>query len=197
MCRKYTFKFICRRAVAANMACFVNCGFALLLPGMNKVYLLLGSNDGDRLLWLQKAIEMLGSGGGTITGRSSVYETAAWGLEQQPAFLNMVVLLETDQTAPELLGSIQHIELLLGRQRDIKWGQRTLDIDILLYNSDIIDIPNLIIPHPYLHERRFTLIPLAELAADYMHPKLHKAISQLLAECPDPLDVHKYAAPQM
>ncbi|MCD6010591.1 MAG: 2-amino-4-hydroxy-6-hydroxymethyldihydropteridine pyrophosphokinae [Flavipsychrobacter sp.] len=158
---------------------------------MNNAYLLLGSNQGDRTGWLQQAMNMLAEKCGTIAQKSSVYETAAWGITDQPAFLNMVIHLQTVLSPTELLTQIQQIETTLGRQRDIKWGQRTLDIDILLYNDAVVDLPELVIPHPYMQERRFTLAPLAEIAPHYMHPKLNKTITELLAACPDTLEVHK------
>lgn len=158
---------------------------------MNKVYLSLGSNEGDRRLWLELATTAIADRCGTITRQSSVYETAAWGIEDQPGFLNMAVEVSTEQGPNEVLGVIQQIELELGRQRVIKWGQRTLDIDILLYNREIIREDHLSIPHPYLQERRFTLEPLSEIAGDYIHPALNKSIAVLLEECTDPLEARK------
>lgn len=163
---------------------------------MNEAYLSLGSNEGDRVVWLQKALELLAATCGEIVKLSSVYETAAWGLGTQPDFLNMAVLIHTDKTPEELLHDIHHIETALGRQRNIKWGPRTLDIDILLYNHEIIETPELKVPHPFLHERLFTLIPLAEIAPGYIHPQLHLTISALLTTCPDRLEVHKYTYDQ-
>jgi len=156
------------------------------------IYLSLGSNEGNRTSWLQQAQDLLGKSCGIITKRSSIYETAAWGLNDQPSFLNMVIEMETTKTPGELLSCVLAIETRLGRQRSIKWGPRTLDIDILLYNEAIIDAPDLKIPHPYMQERRFTLLPLAEIAPGLIHPVFHKTISQLLAECPDTLDVHTF-----
>jgi 2-amino-4-hydroxy-6-hydroxymethyldihydropteridine diphosphokinase len=158
---------------------------------MNESYLSLGSNEGDRLSWFKKAIELLGANCGTISKRSSIYETSAWGITDQPDFLNMVVALKTTLSPSELLTEILKIETSLGRQRSIKWGPRTLDIDILLYNNDIIELPGLTIPHPYLHERRFTLLPLAEVAGQYIHPVLNRTIADLLRSWPDQLDVRK------
>jgi 2-amino-4-hydroxy-6-hydroxymethyldihydropteridine diphosphokinase len=100
-----------------------------------------------------------------------------------------VLQLQTIEKPEDLLRKILEIEIELGRKREIKWGERTIDIDILFYNHDIINIPGLIIPHPYLHERRFTLVPLHELAPDFIHPLLNKSIKTLLAECKDPLEV--------
>ena len=160
---------------------------------MNSTYLLLGSNDGDRMQLMRTAITMLERTCGQVTERSSVYQTAAWGITDQPAFLNMVVLLHTAKNPRELLAETKNIESVLGRQRDIKWGQRTLDIDILLFDQDLIELPDLVVPHPYLHLRRFTLVPLAEIAPLTMHPALQKTIAQLLEECPDQLGVTKYS----
>ena len=160
----------------------------------DEVFLSLGSNEGDRTLWFEKAIALISARCGTIVGRSAIYETAAWGITTQPDFLNMVVHMQTDLSPRDLLTTILEIETTLGRHRTIKWGPRIIDIDILLYNDVILDTPELVIPHPFLHERRFTLAPLAELAPNYMHPTLHKTISRLLAECPDKLEVHKYMA---
>ncbi len=158
---------------------------------MNEVYLLLGSNEGNRMQWMQRAIDML-SAHGTIALQSSVYETAAWGIEDQPGFLNMVVLLQTAYTPIRLLTEIHIIEQALGRQREVKWGPRTLDIDILLYNNDQVELPGLIIPHPFLHLRRFTLVPLAELIPTHIHPTLNRTITELLQDCPDQLEVQRY-----
>jgi 2-amino-4-hydroxy-6-hydroxymethyldihydropteridine diphosphokinase len=159
---------------------------------MNDVYLSLGSNEGNRLLWLQKAIDLITLRCGDIIQQSPVYETAAWGKTDQPAFLNMVVHLQTDHIPEKVLEGILGIEKELGRQRDIKWGQRTLDIDILFFNNQIIDTENLKVPHPFLQERRFTLEPMAVIAPDLMHPVLMKTIRQLLLECPDQLEVTVY-----
>jgi len=158
---------------------------------MNEVYLLLGSNEGNRMQWMQRAIDML-SAHGTIALQSSVYETAAWGIEDQPGFLNMVVLLQTMYTPTRLLTGIHIIEKALGRQREVKWGPRTLDIDILLYNNEQVEFPGLIIPHPFLHLRRFTLVPLAELIPTNIHPTLNRTITELLQDCPDQLEVQRY-----
>lgn len=157
---------------------------------MNKAYLLLGTNEGEREQWLKQAIERLNDFG-AIERTSSVYETAAWGIEEQPDFLNMVVLLKTHLSAPELLKATQVVEESLGRQRILKWGQRTLDIDILFFNDDVIQTEILHIPHPHLHERRFTLAPLNELASGFIHPVLKKTVAELVNVCKDPLQVRK------
>ncbi len=159
---------------------------------MNVAYLSLGSNEGDRLQWLEKAIALISATCGTMQKRSAIYETAAWGITDQPDFLNMVITLETALSPTELLGAILQVETTLGRHRTVKWGPRIIDIDILLYDDVTMDMPGLIIPHPFMQDRRFILIPLAEMAPQYMHPVLHKTVAALLAECPDKLEVWRY-----
>ncbi len=157
----------------------------------DKVYLLLGSNEGNRAGWLQQCIDMLEEKCGVIIAQSGIYETAAWGLEEQPDFLNMAVCLSTPLSPGSLLVAIQDIEKKLGRQRIVKWGQRTLDIDILFFGNEIINIPGLIVPHPYIQQRRFALAPLQEIAPALVHPVFKKSVTTLLEECPDPLEVRK------
>jgi 2-amino-4-hydroxy-6-hydroxymethyldihydropteridine diphosphokinase len=157
----------------------------------SKVYLLLGSNEGDRISWLQQCIAMLQQSSGDIVSQSAVYETAAWGKEDQPDFLNMAVCILTALSPEELLAAIQHIEKDLGRQREVKWGQRTLDIDILLYEDAVINLPELVVPHPHMQERRFVLVPLQQIVPGFLHPVFKKDITELLHECPDPLEVRR------
>lgn len=157
----------------------------------SKAYLLLGSNEGDRVSWLQQCIAMLQQSCGNIINQSAVYETAAWGKEDQPDFLNMAVCIMTPLSPEALLSAIQHIEKDLGRQREVKWGQRTLDIDIMLYEDAVINLPDLVVPHPHMQERRFALAPLQDVARDFLHPVLHKTITGLLNDCRDKLEVRK------
>ena len=155
----------------------------------NDVYLLLGSNLGDRLQVMQTARELIQKEIGEIHAVSSVYETAPWGVLDQPAFLNQVVKIQTELKAEEVLWIILEIEHELGRVRYERWGARVIDIDILYFRNLILDSARLTIPHPRLHERRFTLIPLAEIAPDYVHPILNRSSLQLLASCPDDSEV--------
>lgn len=156
-------------------------------------FISLGSNEGDRVNWMSRAQELIGISCGDIIKKSSIYETAAWGIKTQPDFLNMVVLVRTSLTASELLAALLAIETQLGRQRIVKWGPRIIDLDILYFGHQITKLPNLVIPHPFLQERRFTLVPLVELAPDYIHPVLHKTNASLLAACEDTLTVRLFS----
>jgi len=148
------------------------------------ILLLLGSNLGNRLSNLKEARRQLG----TVVASSSIYETAAWGNPNQGSFLNQVVEIDTDLSPEDLLKKIKDIEITMGRHRIEKWGPRIIDIDILFYNDTSINTPDLIIPHPEIQNRRFTLVPLLELT-NMVHPVLKKTIGQLLEECKDPLPV--------
>lgn len=159
---------------------------------MNTVYLLTGGNVGNRLEYLAKAQEGLGRRCGQIGAVSAVYETAAWGKTDQPAFLNQVIQLHTHFAAPVLLEKILSIEHEIGRIRQEKYGPRIIDIDILLFGDQVIQTPGLIIPHPRIAERRFVLVPLAGIAPELIHPVLHESIQVLLNKCTDPLTVKKF-----
>lgn len=156
-------------------------------------YLLLGSNLGDRAARLAQARQDLAATAGRLIATSALYETAAWGVEDQPAFLNQVLALETELDASALLAACLAAEQQQGRERLVRWAARTLDVDILLFGQEIIATPSLAVPHPALPGRRFALVPLAELAPQLLHPQLHRTISQLLADCPDLLEVKEVA----
>ncbi|WP_293903949.1 2-amino-4-hydroxy-6-hydroxymethyldihydropteridine diphosphokinase [Sphingobacterium sp. UBA5670] len=158
---------------------------------MNNIYILLGTNLGDRFQQLDLARKQLESRIGAIIDASSVYETAAWGVEDQPAFLNQALLLTTNLQALDCLEITQSIEQELGRIRIKKWGERVIDIDLIYFNQDIIDLPTLRIPHPFIAERRFVLAPLVEIAPDYIHPLYKKNNVYLLDKCTDDLPVKK------
>lgn len=155
------------------------------------VYLLLGSNLGDRQTYLKEAIAHIESEVSPIIKASAIYETQSWGKTDSPDYLNQVILIQTEIPAAVLLQKLLNIEWIIGRTREEKWGPRIIDIDILFYGDEIINQPNLQVPHPHLHTRRFTLEPLAELAPTLIHPLLLKNISQLKNELTDSLIVKK------
>jgi len=154
---------------------------------MKGIYLLLGSNLGERELTIHEAINRIGENHGKLIKQSSLYESAAWGLEDQPTFLNQVIQIESSESPHELLQNLQTIEKALGRKKIIKWGERVIDIDILYYGSEILNSENLSIPHPEIQNRRFTLLPMTELAPEFIHPTLKKNQQILLEECEDKL----------
>lgn len=158
---------------------------------MNKAYLLIGSNISDRKLYLLEAKHFLNTIG-HVAKVSSIYETAAWGKTNQATFLNQALLLETLLEATELLNNILGIEEKMGRNRLEQYGPRIIDIDILLFNNDVIHTTTLTVPHPAMINRSFTLIPLAEIAANIVHPVYKKSIQLLLNECTDTLAVEKF-----
>jgi 2-amino-4-hydroxy-6-hydroxymethyldihydropteridine diphosphokinase len=158
---------------------------------MHNTYLILGSNLGDRQKYLSDAVGLIKERLGEILAQSSVYQTASWGLLDQPDFINQVILINTKLRPKKLLEKILAIELELGRERELKWGSRVIDIDILFYEDRIVDSPELKIPHPLLHERRFCLQPLNELAPEFVHPVLKKSVNRLLMDLSDTLFVKK------
>ena len=155
-------------------------------------YLLLGSNLGDRAALLAAACQELAATAGEIVAQSGHYETAAWGREDQPAFLNQALAVRTWLRPEQLLAACQAAERHAGRERREHWGSRTLDVDILFYGNHVIQSPDLTVPHPRLPERRFALVPLAEIARALRHPQLHLTVSDLLLHCPDPLPVRPW-----
>jgi 2-amino-4-hydroxy-6-hydroxymethyldihydropteridine diphosphokinase len=157
----------------------------------NRIFLLLGTNLGDRRTNLKKALEEIERSVGAVLMMSSIYQTAAWGKLDQPDFYNQVVEVKTSLSGVELLETILSIESKLGRERKEKWGERLIDIDVLLMGDYIIQTERLVIPHPQLANRKFTLIPFAEIAPNVIHPVLQKRIEELLIECKDSLPVHK------
>ena len=146
---------------------------------MHIIYLALGTNLGDRLVNLRAAINALPPDI-NVLAESKIYETPPWGYEDQPTFLNMAVKCETDLDAASLLKRLKQIEVEVGRVESVRWGPRQIDIDILFYDDLILESESLTIPHPRLHERAFVLIPLADIAVDFVHPVLNKTIKELL-----------------
>jgi 2-amino-4-hydroxy-6-hydroxymethyldihydropteridine diphosphokinase len=158
---------------------------------MNRVTLLIGGNMGDRMANLDNALNLMKATLGDLIQLSSRYETSAWGFTEQPDFINQAVLLETNLAASELMQSILRIETEMGRERTVPLGPRIIDIDIIYFNDDIINSPELTVPHPKMSERLFVLKPLVEILPNYIHPILLKSNAILLKECGDSLAVHK------
>jgi len=156
---------------------------------MYSVYLITGSNQGDRAAQLDRVLDELQQHAGKVVQTSKVYETEAWGREGLPAHLNQAVLLETALEPLALLTVLQQIEHRLGRVRQERWGIRSIDIDIIYFDDRVIALPELKVPHPLLQERNFVLVPLAEIAADWLHPVLQKTNATLLKESLDQLKV--------
>ena len=160
-----------------------------------KVVLILGGNLGDREELLNQAIGSI-SEKNRLIAFSAIYETQAWGSVAHGNFLNQVIQIETQFSPEKLLEKIQQIEKRLGRKRTETWGDRTMDIDILYYGNEVIDTPDLTIPHPFIQERRFVLVPLAEILPDMIHPVLSKSNRKLLEECQDSCEVRIFTVNQ-
>lgn len=160
---------------------------------MNTAYLLTGGNLGDREKNLAAAKEHIHLQCGKIISASALYETAAWGKTDQPPFLNQALEIQTALNARQLMRRILKVEKLMGRERKEKYGPRVIDIDILLFNNERHNYPLLKLPHPEMQNRRFALLPLAEIAPGIVHPVLNKTIKKLLDECADELAVKKYS----
>ena len=160
---------------------------------MSTVSLLLGGNRGDTEKIFYKALDFIEQRVGKILMSSSVYKSPPWGFEDSQWFLNQVLVVETSFTAREVLENTQLIEKKLGRKKKTTthYEGRLIDIDILFFDDSVITEPDLEIPHPRLHQRRFTLVPLAEVIPELKHPQLNKNIRTLLEECPDNSDVLK------
>ncbi|MEX2617877.1 MAG: 2-amino-4-hydroxy-6-hydroxymethyldihydropteridine diphosphokinase [Alphaproteobacteria bacterium] len=156
------------------------------------VYIALGSNLGDRAAQIDAAVERL-SAIATIEKRSRVYETAPKYVTDQPAFLNMAVLARTGLAPLALLAATQSIEKALGRIPGQRFGPRAIDLDILFYGDEAIDLPELTVPHPRIAERRFVLQPLNDIAAKFRHPATGQSVSDMLAALPPDKDVRLFA----
>ncbi len=158
----------------------------------NQLILSLGGNRGDIKKTFLSARNMITQEVGSIIKESSIYQTQAWGVENQADFLNQVIIVETKLSPETILEKCLAIEMELGRKRMKRWRERTIDIDLLFFNSEIIQTENLQIPHPRISERNFILHPLTEIIPDFIHPILNKSIKYLKNECSDDLKVFKY-----
>lgn len=159
----------------------------------NRVYLSLGSNLGNRKENLLQAIEIIENEIGPALSKSSIYETDSWGNEDLAQFLNMVILVESTFEAMELMENLLKIEERLGRIRHSSesYEARLMDIDILYFNNEVISEIGLEIPHPHMHKRNFVLVPLVEIAADFIHPKLNQSNGKLLVMSQDKLKCNR------
>ena len=149
-----------------------------------EILLSLGSNLGNRLSTLEKALKALDKAEVRITAKSRVWETEPWGLADQPRFLNMCAKAETQLEPEELLAAVKGVEQELGREKRVHWGPREIDVDILLIGSEIVELPSLRVPHPLMQERAFVLVPLCEIAPEACHPLFHKTVRELLDMLP-------------
>lgn len=148
---------------------------------MHTVFIALGSNLGDRKENLRTAIDLLQPEIRPLDC-SPIYETPPWGYLDQPNFLNQVIKAETEFTPPVLLAYLKEIESRIGRQKSFRYGPRLIDLDLLFYNGEVIDSPPLTVPHPHLVERAFVLMPLADLAPEFVHPILQVTVADLLTK---------------
>lgn len=155
-----------------------------------KIFISLGSNLGDKVHNLENASGKIQEKIGPITLHSNIYETEPWGYSRQPYFLNQVVQIETSLTPLQVLQLLMETETGMGRTRTFRNASRIIDLDILFYGEEIIHEKDLIIPHPSISARKFVLVPLSEIAPQFIHPVLKKPVKQLLDECTDSLEVH-------
>ena len=154
-------------------------------------HILLGGNLGNRLGYFARAKQLLAQIS-TIIAESKYYETAAWGVKNQPDYLNQALAVESDLSPKAFLMACLQIEDALGRTRLERWGARTMDIDLLLAQEEVWDLPELQIPHPRLHLRRFALLPLCDIAAEAVHPISNRKIADILAMCTDTAAVNLF-----
>ncbi|WDC83694.1 2-amino-4-hydroxy-6-hydroxymethyldihydropteridine diphosphokinase [Caloramator sp. mosi_1] len=148
---------------------------------MNRVFIAFGSNIGDRYETVSKAFELIEKNDMKIIKKSEIYETEPYGYKEQPPFINGVILVETELTCRETLERLLDIEKKLGRERIIRWGPRTIDLDIIFFNDDIYSEEDLKVPHPDMHNREFVLKPLCDIDPDYVHPIINKSVRELYA----------------
>lgn len=158
---------------------------------MRNVFLLLGSNLGEREKNLSRAIELIGQKTGNVLQKSGIYETAAWGKTDQPNFYNQAIEIETDLLPEKLLDTVKKIEVEIGRKNAEKWSERIIDVDIIFYGEEIFKSETLSIPHAFMQDRKFVLEPLNEIASTVVHPVLKRSVGALLHDCSDALSVSR------
>jgi 2-amino-4-hydroxy-6-hydroxymethyldihydropteridine diphosphokinase len=163
---------------------------------VSNIFLGLGTNLGDKSNNLSRAIDLINSQVGPLVQQSSVYQSEPWGLEDQAMFLNQVIEVDSTLSPLEILKNILAIEQQMGRQRLQKWGTRLIDIDLLFYGNQQVESVDLVVPHPFLQDRNFVLIPMVEIASDFVHPILQKSMTQLLELSNDPLIVRSFFGEQ-
>lgn len=158
------------------------------------VFLCLGGNIGDRAYYIQSAIAEIDLEIGEVISQSTMYETEAWGVKNEQNYLNCCIKVNSVLPAIDLLDKVLQIEKKLGRVRkpQFQYGARTIDIDVLFYDKEVIETNKITVPHPRLHLRKFVLIPLNEIARDFIHPVLKEMICNLLIQCNDNLEVKPY-----
>ena len=160
---------------------------------MTKSFLGLGSNIGERIAYIEKAVKEISEIPGLkLISSSSVYETDPWGKQNQNDFLNSVIEIETELSAENLLKELKHIEKKSGRINNSRWSEREIDIDLLFYGNEILVNEIINVPHRQIENRKFVLIPLAEIAPEFIHPVFNKTISELLEHTTDKLNVVRY-----
>lgn len=159
---------------------------------MTKYYLLLGTNQGNRKSNIESALQKIGENLGKIKIKSSLYETEAWGMEDQPHFLNMVCLVESDIMPSDFLREIKNIEKEGGRVVTEKWGPRVIDIDILYIDDKIINTETLKVPHPGIYDRNFVLIPFIEISGDWIDPLKKITVDEIYDQCNDSREVYVF-----
>ncbi len=152
----------------------------------------LGSNMGNRIDYLNKALKLLELEFGKALKISNIYETKAWGNNNQPDFLNQAAIYETDILPQTILKTNKKLETEIGRKPRENWHEREIDIDIIFYGNKSIKDQNLEIPHAQMHNRKFVLVPLNEICSEYIHPLLNKTVAELVMQCTDNLNVEKW-----
>ena len=152
----------------------------------NLAYIGIGSNLGDKARNCREAMERIGAAGeNKLVGRSSLYRTEPWGNEEQDWFVNAVIAIRTSFDPDGLLQHLKNVEEQLKKKKEERWGPRNIDLDILFFNDEILKTPGLTVPHPFLHLRRFVLVPLQEICPDFIHPQLKLSVGELLERTND------------